>query len=87
MMMTADYRENNVLGMAYTEAMQEIAEYFGLPCLVQMEDSFFQSDYYRTNWPSGGHPSALIYSAMACAVERLMNRCFRDHKNYFRYFR
>ena len=39
--------------------------------IVQSEDSFFQSEIYKNM--SGGHPTAVAYSGMANAYERLLN--------------
>ena len=85
-MMTADYNESNTLGTAYNSAVKEIAQYYGLPCMVQLEDPYFSDDFYRRHWPSGGHPSAVIYAGMAMAIERLFNKCVDQYIEYFTYY-
>ena len=86
-MMSGDYSESNALGHAYNLAVIEIAEHYGLPCMVQREDIYFQGDnaYYREK-PAGGHPSAVAYTGMEMAIERLFNKCVKDNIAYFEYY-
>lgn len=84
-MMTGDYKSTNTLGTSYNNAVEEIAEHYGLPCMVQLDEPFFNSDYYRTQWAAGGHPSAIIYSGMEAAIERMFDKCASDNKSYFTY--
>ena len=86
-LMTGDYKTNNILGTAYNSATQEIAEHYNLPIMIQLDEPFFSSDYYRKDWASGGHPSAIIYSGMELAIERMFNKCINEYKNYFTYYR
>ena len=67
---------------AFNTAIKEIAEYYNIPCIVQSEDSFFHSFIY--NAMVQGHPTALAYSGMACAFERLLNKCIIKNANYFK---
>lgn len=85
-MMTGDYVESNELGTEYNNAVKEIAEHYGLPVMIQLNDAFFRSDYYRKDWAAGGHPSAIIYSGMAVAIERMLIKCIADYKSYFTYY-
>ena len=85
-MMSGDYKSTNILGTAYNNAVEEIAEHYGFPCMVQLDEPFFSSDYYRTQWAAGGHPSAIIYSGMESAIERMFDKCVKDNKEYFTYF-
>lgn len=85
-LMTGDYVSSNELGTSYNNAVEEIAGHYNLPCMVQLEDEFFSSDYYRKNWASGGHPSAIIYSGMEMAIERMFNKCVNEYKDYFTYY-
>lgn len=85
-MMAGDYTSANVLGTAYNSAVVEIAEHYSLPYIEQLDDSYFSDSYYRTNWADGSHPSAIIYSGMEMAIERLFNRCVKDFKAYFTYY-
>ena len=84
-MMTGDYKSTNTLGVSYNNAVEAIAEHYGLPCMVQLDEPFFDSDYYRTQWAAGGHPSAIIYSGMETAIERMFDKCVADNKSYFTY--
>ena len=38
--------------------------------------------YYRNDW-GGGHPSAIIYSGMGLAIERMFDKCINENKEYF----
>ena len=49
--------------------------------IVQSEDSFFQSEIYKNM--SGGNPTAVAYSGMANAYERLLNECITENQDYF----
>lgn len=42
---------------------------------------FFQSEIYKNM--SGGHPTAVAYSGMANAYERLLNECITENQDYF----
>lgn len=84
-MMTGDYKSDNILGTSYNNAVEEIAGHYNLPCMIQLEEPFFNSNYYRTQWARGGHPSAIIYSGMELAIERMFDKCVRNNKNYFTY--
>ena len=84
-MMSGDYKSSNTLGTSYNQAVQIIADHYGLPCMVQLDEPFFSSDYYRTQWAAGGHPSAIIYSGMETAIERMFNKCVAENKSYFTY--
>ena len=86
-MMTGDYKSTNILGTAYNNAVEEIAEHYNLPCMVQLDEPFFSSDYYRTQWAAGGHPSAIIYSGMEAAIERMFDKCVAENKSYFTYLK
>lgn len=86
-LMTGDYRSTDATGEKYNNAMIEIATHYGLPIMIQNDDGFFASDYYRKNWAAGSHPSAIIYSGMATAIERLFSRCLSTYKTYFTYYK
>lgn len=66
----------------YNAAIIKIAEHYGIPYIVQAADDFFHSDVYTTM--DGGHPTAIGYAGMACAFERLLNRCVRNNLEYFK---
>lgn len=86
-MMTADYKSTNVLGTEYNNAMKEIALHYNKPIMIQLDEPFFDSDYYRTAWAGGGHPSAIIYSGMELAIERMFSKCLNTYKSYFTYYK
>lgn len=65
----------------FNSAIIEIAQHYNLPYIVQAEDPFFQTDVYTMM--SGGHPTAIGYSGMAEAFERLLNRCIVENRAYF----
>lgn len=66
----------------FNAAIIKIAEHYGIPYIVQAEDDFFKSDVYTTL--VGGHPTAIGYAGMACAFERLLNRCVSNNVEYFK---
>lgn len=77
-MMSGDY--TNTLGTAYNAAVEEIAEHYGIPCMVQLDDPFFSSSYYQTyRHQSGGHPPVILYSGMALAIERMFQKAISEH--------
>ena len=65
----------------YNAAIIKIAKHYGIPYIVQAEDDFFSSDVYTSM--VGGHPTAIGYAGMACAFERLLNRCVCNNLEYF----
>lgn len=66
----------------YNDAIVRIAEHYGIPYIVQADDEFFKSTVYTTM--IGGHPTAIGYAGMACAFERLLNKCVANNVEYFR---
>lgn len=81
-MMPGDYKQTNTLGTSYNSAVEEIAAYYEIPCMIQLDEPLFMSDYYR-NGCGGRHPSAIIYSGMALAIERMFDKCINENKEYF----
>lgn len=65
----------------FNSAIIAIAKYYNIPYIVQAEDPFFQTDVYTMM--AGGHPTAIGYSGMAEAFERLLNRCIVENRPYF----
>lgn len=65
----------------FNKAIVEISNYYKIPCIIQSEDEFFRSEVYLNM--SGGHPTAIGYSGMSVALERLINKCVKDNINYF----
>ena len=67
----------------YIEAIQGIAEYFGLPCITLTDDNFFTSSFYLNNMV-GSHPTAPQYVGYAKAIDRLVSLCTINNYNYFK---
>lgn len=68
----------------YDNAIDKIAEHFRLPVINPFDDIFFNSPLYLNNMVSG-HPTAMGYSSMGLAMERLFSRCVIKNPNYFKY--
>jgi len=69
----------------FNEAIQEIAEYFDIPCVKQHEDAFFNSSFYRDNIV-GNHPTAPVYAGMAVALQKLFEEAIIENMDYFNDF-
>jgi len=72
----------NYVPALFNDAIIQLAKHYGIPYIVQAEDAFFSSDVYTTM--VGGHPTAIGYAGMACAFERLLNRCVCENIEYFK---
>ena len=70
----------------YNQAIQEIAAFFELPCIVITEDYFFKSSFYIDNLVSN-HPTAPQYVGYAAAMNRLISRCIVDNLDYFEVYK
>lgn len=68
----------------YDNAIDDIAEHFGLPVINPFDDFFFNSSLYLNNMVSG-HPTPMTYSSMGLAMERLFSRCVTENQDYFKY--
>lgn len=68
---------------AYNDAIEEIAAYYGIPCVKQYEYSFFNSDFYLKNMVYG-HPTAAVYSGMANALEEMFEDAVYNNMDYFK---
>lgn len=66
----------------FNVAIAEIATHFGIPCVTQMDDQFFSSEFYE-NGKVQSHPVAIVYSGMANAFERLLKKCIIENYDYF----
>ena len=68
---------------AYNNAIVEIAEHFGIACIIQLNSPYFSNaSVYQNNWVNG-HPTSIQCSAMADAINDLFtNAC----NNYYEYF-
>lgn len=66
----------------FNAAIANIANHFGIPFIVLNEERFFLSDFYRNNLV-GSHPTAPVYSAMASAYERMLDKVMYNRYDYF----
>lgn len=73
---------NTALQRAYNDAIIEIAGHYGIPCLKQYESDFFNSSFYLDSM-SGGHPVAVVYSAMANEFDRMLCDLIYNNIDYF----
>lgn len=67
---------------AYNAAIETIAAHFGIPCVKQHENAFFNSDFYQSNMVNN-HPTAPVYSGMANALQKMFEDAVRDNMAYF----
>lgn len=67
----------------YNNAIIDIANHYGIPCIREDEDEFFLSSFYKDNMV-GGHPTAPVYAGMATAFDRMIQQCIVDNVDYFK---
>ena len=79
-LMTGDY--GTKLGMQFNDAVEEIAGHYKIPCMVQRNDAFFVSNYYKSKY-IGGHPPIKDYAGMELAIERMMQKSVVDNIDYW----
>ena len=66
----------------FNDAIESIAEHFGVPCIKQYESDFFNSNFYRNNI-IGDHPTAPVYAGMANALQKMFEQAIIDNLDYF----
>ena len=66
----------------YNDAIIEIAQHYGIPCIKQYEDDFFNSAFYKDHQIQG-HPISVVYSGMAKAITRLIEQVMVINYGYF----
>lgn len=76
-------QSGSATGLAFSEAIEEIADYYHIPCLIQRNYEFFTSDYY-INGKFGGHPSACVYSGMAVNFKKMIEDAMTTNFDYFK---
>ena len=78
----ATIANSNDTAAKFNEAITTIANHFTIPMIVQLDDPLFNSSFYKDNmiW---GHPTAPVYSSMALAYERMIDRVMYDRYDYF----
>ena len=78
----ATIADNSDIAKKFNEAITTIANHFTIPMIVQLDDPLFNSSFYKDNM-IGGHPTAPVYSSMALAYERMIDRVMYDRYDYF----
>ena len=68
----------------YDIAIEEIANHYNIPCISPFDDSFFSSNTY-VDYMNDSHPTAMGYSMMGIAMERLFSKCVEENPSYFKY--
>jgi hypothetical protein len=76
----------NVTGLPkdYNDAIEAIANLYGLPCVPEFEDPFFETEVYTQMY--GGHPTYIGYAGMADALCTLMRKSMVKYLNYFKFY-
>ena len=78
---------NWVQGSTWTDydvAIRAIASHYSIPVIEPFDDYFFNSALYQ-NYKEYGHPTAMGYSSMGIAMERLFSKCVVDNPTYFKF--
>lgn len=68
----------------YDVAIRAIANHYSIPVIEPFNDYFFNSALYQ-NYKEYGHPTAMGYSSMGIAMERLFSKCVVDNPTYFKF--
>lgn len=72
---------------AYNDAIEKIADHYGIPLIDPMTDDFFNSGFWMNyRGHNEGHPTGMTYGGMAKAYQRLMNKAFNEYPDYFKYY-
>lgn len=69
------------------EAIHEIAEHYGIPCIDILEDQYIRSPWYGVTMGgsgTGNHPTVVAFPAIAQAYMRLFGKCVMGNIAYFR---
>ena len=75
----------DAIARKFNNAIIDIAKHYNIPYLIQNDDPFFASSFYRNNMVNG-HPLAIVYSSMAKTFRRMIEKCMYDNLSYFRDF-
>ena len=68
----------------YDAAIRGIASHYAIPVIEPFDDYFFNSALYQ-NYKEYGHPTAMGYSSMGIAMERLFSKCVVNNPSYFKF--
>jgi hypothetical protein len=66
----------------FNAAIIAIANYYEIPYIDQRESAFFTSNFYRNNLPNA-HPIGCVYSGMACAIKKMIEKEMEENVSYF----
>lgn len=67
-----------------SNAIEEIAEHFGIPFIEPKDSKFLMSDWITNNCSqNGGHPTAMGYSGIAKALQMLIEKLMKVDSSYF----
>ena len=78
---------NWVMGSTWTDydvAIRAIANHYSIPVIEPFDDYFFNSALYQ-DYKEDGHPTAMGYSSMGLAMERLFSKCVANNPSYFKF--
>lgn len=68
----------------YDTAIRGIATHYSIPVIEPFDDYFFNSELYQS-YKNDGHPTAMGYSSMGIAMERLFSKCVVNNPSYFKF--
>ena len=80
-MVTTAYTDS--VRVQFNAAIEELAEHYQIPCMVQLDNPFLSSNLYW-NTMYYGHPTAVTYSAMAQAFIQMFGKCAYEYYEYFK---
>lgn len=66
----------------FNNAIIELASHFNIPYVDQLAESFFTSTFFKSNLVHY-HPTAIGYSGMAVAFEKMFDKCAINNQDYF----
>lgn len=69
-------------GVQRFAAIEDVADFYGIPVTKTLDDVFFQSDFYNDN-QFVSHPIGVTYAGMANAINRMYSKCVMDNVEYF----
>ena len=75
--------QNGVYAKYADDAVEEIANYFGVPYLETKDSVFLNSDLYMGTM-EGGHPTAPTYSGLALFMKNALSNLLNEKIEYFR---
>lgn len=64
------------------EAINVIAEHYGIPVINVKDDEYMSSTFYLSD-QLGSHPTVGGYASISKAIDRLFSMCYVNYKDYF----